>query len=59
MLASLVIPAVVGGLLGLIAKGGYDDARSTVAGGASLMAPALGYEAGLRWKPRPDLQRDR
>jgi outer membrane receptor protein involved in Fe transport len=33
-----------------------NDARSTVAGGASLMAPALGYEAGWRWKPRPDLQ---
>jgi outer membrane receptor protein involved in Fe transport len=33
-----------------------NDARSAVAGGASLMAPALGYEAGLRWKPRPDLQ---
>ena len=33
-----------------------NDARSAVMGGKSLMAPALGYEAGLRWKPRPDLQ---
>jgi outer membrane receptor protein involved in Fe transport len=33
-----------------------NDARSTVAGGKSLMAPALGYEAGLRWKPRTGLQ---
>jgi len=33
-----------------------NDARSTVAGGASLMAPAMGYEAGLRWKPRSDVQ---
>lgn len=33
-----------------------NDARSTVGGNASLMAPALGYEAGLRYKPRPDVQ---
>jgi outer membrane receptor protein involved in Fe transport len=33
-----------------------NDARSTVGGGTSLMAPTLGYEAGARWKPRPDLQ---
>jgi outer membrane receptor protein involved in Fe transport len=33
-----------------------NDARSTVSGNASLMAPALGYEAGLRYKPRPDVQ---
>jgi outer membrane receptor protein involved in Fe transport len=33
-----------------------NDARSAVAGGHGLMVPALGYEAGLRWKPRRHLQ---
>jgi outer membrane receptor protein involved in Fe transport len=33
-----------------------NDARSTVSSHAALMVPALGYEAGLRYKPRTDLQ---
>jgi len=33
-----------------------NDARSAVASDAELMAPALGYEAGLRWRPHPDVQ---
>jgi len=33
-----------------------NDARSAAAENARLMAPALGYEAGLRFRPTPQLQ---
>ncbi len=50
-------PAANLSLFGNYGRGFHsNDARSTVAGNASLMAPALGYEAGLRYRPRPDVQ---
>ena len=50
-------PAANLSLFGNYGRGFHsNDARSTVLGNASLMAPALGYEAGARFRPRPDLQ---
>ncbi|HVJ18369.1 MAG TPA: TonB-dependent receptor, partial [Polyangiaceae bacterium] len=33
-----------------------NDARSALGDDADLMAPALGYEAGARWRPNADVQ---
>jgi outer membrane receptor protein involved in Fe transport len=44
-------------LFGQYARGFHsNDARSAAAQNARLMAPALGYEAGLRWRADPQLQ---
>lgn len=55
--AAEVRPAPTLTLFGNYGRGFHsNDARSTVGGQASLMVPALGYEAGFKWRPRPDLQ---
>jgi len=50
-------PADTISLFGSYGRGFHsNDARAAVSGQGALMVPALGYEAGAKWKPRPGLE---